>query len=106
LTGLALSSLVASASVLHGWIAPLPIWRELDEPVLGALLVVMAAVVGATIVGVYLVVSDRLFGWHRNDVFAVQSIIDYRSFLRIKIDESGTLSIFPIGLRRVPRQWR
>jgi calcineurin-like phosphoesterase family protein len=106
LTGLALSSLVASRSGLHGWIARLPIWRELDEPILSALLVVMAAVVGATIVGVYLVVSDRLFGWHRNDVFAAQSIIDYRSFLRIKIDENGTLSIFPIGLRRVPRQWR
>ena len=51
-------------------------------------------------------VSDRLFGWHRNDVFAVQSIVDYRNFLRMRIEKDGWLTIFPIGLARVPRQWR
>jgi len=61
---------------------------------------------GATLVGIYFVLSDRLLGWHANEVFAAQSIIDYRSFLRLRIDAEGTLTIFPIGLRKVPRKWR
>jgi hypothetical protein len=39
-------------------------------------------------------------------VFAVQSLIDYRNFLRIHILPDGALEIFPIALRRVPRRWR
>jgi calcineurin-like phosphoesterase family protein len=74
--------------------------------VLAALLVLLGGLAGATIVGLYLVISDLCFGWHRNEVFAAQSIIDYRNFLRMKIEEDGSLLIFPIGLRRVPRKWR
>jgi hypothetical protein len=85
----------------------LPIWLTwLPEFVLGILFVLIAAVAGATLVGVYLVLSDRLFGWHRNDVFSAQSIIDYRNFLRLHIQKDGSLVIYPIGLRTVPRQWR
>jgi hypothetical protein len=69
-------------------------------------LVLIGGLTGGTLAGLYLVVSDRLFGWHRNEVFAAQSIIDYRSFLRMKIDADGSLVLFPIGLRRVPRKWR
>jgi hypothetical protein len=65
-----------------------------------------SAVLGPTLLGLYLVLSYFLWHWHRNDVFSVQSIIDYRNFLRMKIDRNGVLSIYPIGLRRVPRQWR
>ena len=84
-----------------------PIWLAwLPGFVLGVVFVLMAAVVGATLVGLYLVLSDRLFGWHRNDVFAAQSIVDYRNFLRMHIEPDGSLVIHPIGLRRVPRKWR
>jgi hypothetical protein len=58
------------------------------------------------VVGVYLVVSDMVFGWHTNEVFAAQSIPHYRNFLRMFLDTDGTLRIFPIGLRRTPRKWR
>jgi hypothetical protein len=63
--------------------------------------------VGGTLLGVYFAVSDRLFGWHQNDVFAVQSIIDYRNFVRMHLEADGSrLTLFPVGLRRVPRKWR
>ena len=69
-------------------------------------IVVLGGLAGGTLIGTYLVISDRFFGWHGNEVFAVQSIIDYRNFVRMHILPNGSLEIFPIGLRRVPRKWR
>jgi hypothetical protein len=69
-------------------------------------LVLLGGLAGATLVGVYFVVSDLLFGWHSNEIFAAQSIVDYRSFLRMHIAQSGKLTILPIGLRKVPLKWR
>jgi hypothetical protein len=73
---------------------------------LGVSFVVLGGLAGATLVGLYLVVSDLLLGWNRDAVFSSQSIIDYRSFVRMRIQSNGALSIFPIGLRHVPRKWR
>jgi hypothetical protein len=113
IAALALVSLFAPGSALDDWLTPLLARPEWTVPawlvtfLLGVLFVLAAAMVGATIVGAYLVVSDRLLGWHRNDVFAAQSIIDYRNFLRIRIDNrTGSVEIYPIGLWRVPRKWR
>jgi Calcineurin-like phosphoesterase len=69
-------------------------------------IVVIGGLAGASLVGIYFVVSDLLFGWHTNEVFAAQSIVDYRNFLRMKIAENGDLTIYPIGLRKVPLKWR
>ena len=68
--------------------------------------VAAGGLVGATLVGVYLTLMDRLFAWHRNDVFAAQSIVDYRSFVRIHIKSDSEMVLYPIGVRRVPRKWR
>ena len=43
-------------------------------------IVFAGGLLGATLVGIYFVVSDMLFGWHTNEVFASQSIINYRNF--------------------------
>ena len=101
-----LAKFVATDSWLFTWVMAVP-WPFSAAPlVLSILLVLMAAPCGATLFGVYLVISDRLWRWHRDEVFSVQSLIDYRNFLRLNIDDTGRLSIFPIGLRRVPRRWR
>ena len=112
-TALSIAWLAAAGNVIHRWMPrlmpdwKLPVWLMwLPEFALGVLFVLIAAAAGATLVGVYLVLSDRLFGWHRNDVFSAQSIVDYRNFLRLHIRADGSLVIYPIGLRRVPRQWR
>src|SRR5262245_8444302 len=80
-----------------------PIARPYVVP---TLFTAIAGLIGGTIGGIYLAVSDRFFDLHHNDVFAVQSLIDYRNFLRMHIRPNGLLEIFPIGLRRVPRRWR
>jgi hypothetical protein len=67
---------------------------------------VVAGFAGATLFGLYLVLSDLLFGWHTNEVFAAQSIINYRNFVRMRLCQDGSLVLYPIGLREVPRRWR
>ena len=69
--------------------------------------VVIGGFAGATLVGIYFVLSDLLFGWHTNEVFAAQSIIDYRNFVRMRLRPRRQHSrVYPIGLREVPRKWR
>jgi hypothetical protein len=55
--------------------------------------------------GLYLIVSERVFGWHDNEVFSCQSIEGYANFLRLRLDEEGGLTIYPIGVTRIPRNW-
>ncbi len=62
-------------------------------------------IVGSMIFGVYLFVSLNIFGRHSNEAFSSLAIADYKNFLRMKIDKTG-LTIYPIGIRRVPRNWR
>jgi hypothetical protein len=67
---------------------------------------VIGGFVGATLVGMYFVLSDFLFGWHTNEVFVAQSIINYRNFIRMRLCGDGSIVLYPIGVRDVPRKWR
>jgi hypothetical protein len=40
-----------------------------------------------------------------NELFAGQSIVDSKSFLRLHINKNGDLTIYPIGVDRVCRKW-
>ncbi len=62
-------------------------------------------IIGSMIFGVYLFISLNIFGRHSNEAFSSLAIPDYKNFLRMKIDATG-LTIYPIGIRRVPRKWR
>ena len=56
--------------------------------------------------GAYLFVSLNVFGRHHNEAFSSLAIPDWKNFLRLHIDDSGALRIYPIGIDRVPRTWR
>lgn len=43
---------------------------------------------------------------HANDVFASQGIVDWKNFLRMHLDRSGELTVYPLGVDRVCRRWR
>ena len=74
---------------------------------LGATLVFWAGwTSGSLIVGVYLLVSFSVFGRHSEEAFASLRIQDHKNFLRIHIGQDGALTLYPIGLDRVPRRWR
>ena len=71
----------------------------------GALVALGGYVVGPFVLGIYLLVSLNLFGHHITEAFSSMAIPDWKNFLRMKIDAQG-LTIYPIGIRKVPRQWR
>ena len=63
-------------------------------------------VVGSFIQGLYLLFSLNAFGRHFNESFSTIAVEDWKSFLRLRIDRAGDLTIYPVGIRRVPRKWR
>lgn len=69
----------------------------------GLLMIVGGWIAGSSILGVYLLGSLNIFGRHSNEAFSALRIEDWKSFLRLHIAADGTLSIFPLGIRRVPR---
>jgi len=71
----------------------------------GAIIFAGGWVVGSTILGLYLLISLNLFRRHSNEAFSALCIKDWKNFLRIRIEDNGNLTIFPIGLRKVPRKW-
>ena len=103
-----------AAAFLVGWVALLLTVRGLDLYYGGVLqllasafiTVVLGAVVGSFILGVYLFVSIRILGRHSNEAFSSLRIQDFKQWLRLRIDAAGTLTIYAIGIDRVPRRWR
>ena len=61
---------------------------------------------GSIVMGLYLLISLNVFGRHSEEAFSGLRIEDYKHFLRMHIDRTGALSIWPIKIERVPRRWR
>jgi hypothetical protein len=104
-------SFVASISTPASWRVPIP-WGGgyqfgLDTRMLLAALMIFIGgyVVGSFIMGLYLLISMNVFGRHSNEAFSSLAIQDWKNFLGLHIDKSGDLTIYPIGIKRVPRRW-
>jgi hypothetical protein len=67
---------------------------------------VLGWIVGSIVMGVYLLISLNIFKRHANEAFSALACPDWKNFLRLRIDEQGKLTIFPIGIRRVARKWQ
>ncbi|PYT00914.1 MAG: hypothetical protein DMF63_04405 [Acidobacteria bacterium] len=63
-------------------------------------------IVGSFIMGVYLYISLHFFGRHSNEAFSALKIEDYKNFLRMHIDTNGILTIYPIKIETVPKDWK
>jgi hypothetical protein len=105
-------SLVGTISTPDGWRLPIP-WGggyhfDLDTRMLLATLLILIGgyVLGSFIMGLYLLVSMNVFGRHSNEAFSSLAIQDWKNSLRLHIDTNGDLTIYPIGIRRVPRRWK
>jgi hypothetical protein len=62
-------------------------------------------VVGSFIMGIYLYISLRVFGRHSNEAFSALKIEDFKNFLRLHIDKKGGLTIYPMKIETVPKNW-
>jgi hypothetical protein len=66
----------------------------------------VGGILGSLVMAVYLLLSNLIGGLHENEVFACQRIKDFKCWLRLHIDSTGELTIYPIGIDRVCRRWR
>ena len=60
---------------------------------------------GPFLMGVYLYISLRVFRRHSNEAFSSLRIPGYKNFLRLHVGRDGSLTIYPIGIERVPTSW-
>ncbi|MEJ0086224.1 MAG: hypothetical protein WDO72_11105 [Pseudomonadota bacterium] len=103
-----------AAAFLVGWCALLITVRGFDLHygsllqllLSGLVAVILGAIVGPFILGLYLFASIRIFGRHSTEAFSSLRIQDFKQWLRLRIDASGTLTIYSIAIDRVPRRWR
>ena len=56
--------------------------------------------------GAYLYVSLQVFQRHANEAFSALHVEDYKNFVRMYINKEGKLTVHPIGVKRVPKQWK
>src|SRR4029453_7274378 len=69
-------------------------------------MLVVGSLLAGFVFSVYLVICDLLFGLHTNEAFSAQGIPHFKNFLRLHIDSSGRLRVFPIGIKHVCRKWK
>ncbi|MEU6246522.1 metallophosphoesterase [Glycomyces sp. NPDC047010] len=99
-----LGGLHGLAQVALSWTGA-QIIKQFDDVSLWTYLVYLplAGLAGTWLVGLYLVVANRL-GVNANELFAGMSVIDQKCFLRIRVDAEGA-TVYPIGVDRVGRHW-
>ena len=98
-----------SVSVLHPWVGPWMMFSfKSPGQLIFSLIFILAFgwLIGSLIMGAYLFISLNFFGHHANEAFSSLSIPDWKNFLRIRITSNGDLTIYPIGIPKVPRVWR
>jgi hypothetical protein len=70
----------------------------------------VGSTVGATVFGIFLFIVHKLRGSkapeNANQVFSGQSIPDYKNLLRMRLRSDGSLTIYPLGVDRVGRDWQ
>lgn len=66
---------------------------------------VLGGILGGMLIGLYLVLMNRLFGVHTNEVFSCQHIPHYKNVLRLHVGDDGEVTIYPIGVPTVETNW-
>lgn len=81
-------------------------FRSISQLLLsGGIIFAAGYLIGPVLLGLYLLISLNGFGRHGNEAFSALRVEDWKHFLRLQIGSNGTLTIFPIGIQRVPRRW-
>ncbi|MGW8248701.1 MAG: hypothetical protein ACWGOV_11420 [Acidiferrobacterales bacterium] len=80
-----------------------PDWSSMLE--FSAVVYILGAVAGGLVFGVYLSLSNLIFGFHRTEAFSAVRNANNKSFLRMYLDQEG-LVIYPLGLKEVEYAWR
>ncbi len=78
---------------------------DVDQPLqvflFSAEMAFFGGLLGGSLMGFYLMLCDLFFGFHENEMFSSMRIPHYKNFLRMHIGDDGTLTVYPIGIRKV-----
>lgn len=74
-------------------------------PIVATLVYLAVVGLASTILFCAYLLLASMFGVNVNELFAGQSIIDSKSFLRLHIDTNGTLTVYVIAVPKVSRSW-
>jgi hypothetical protein len=82
-------------------------WPRLSFLLFALEMIVFGGLVAGALFGIYLYASSRWWNQNHNDAYSAMRLDSHRNFLRIRV-QNDTLTIYPIGLDRVPRrhEWR
>ena len=69
-------------------------------------MLIAGGLLGGMVMGLYLCLSNLGLGAHADEIFSCQRIPHYKNFLRFHLEGTGRLTIYPVGVRRVPKAWR
>ena len=82
-------------------------FQGFGQLLLGGLILFLGGwLAGTMLFGLYLAISINGFHQHWTEASSGLAIPDWKHFLRLCIAEDGSLTIHPIGFRRVPRRWK
>ena len=100
-----------TASLVLGWagvalLSPLAGTSILSQVAVGGVLVAGGWLLGPLIFALYLLLSMSVFGFHGLELYSSLRNEDWKCFLRLAVKEDGSLTIFPVGFRRVARHWK
>jgi len=65
----------------------------------------VGGLLGGTLIGLYLVLANRVLSVHTNEVFSCQHIPHYKHVVRLHVDPDGDLTIYPLGVPTVETNW-
>jgi hypothetical protein len=78
--------------------------RFVEVLVFAAKMIVVGGIAGGFILGLYLIVSDQVFGFNYMNAYSSLAIDNYKHFLRIHVHQDG-LTIYPVAVDQVNRKW-
>ncbi|MEP3050848.1 MAG: metallophosphoesterase [Erythrobacter sp.] len=64
------------------------------------IVLVAGSLLGGLVFGSFLTLTLNIFGLQYNNAFSSLRIADYKNFMRLHIDRSGTLTVYPFGIER------
>jgi hypothetical protein len=73
--------------------------------VFSAEMLVVGGLLGGVLMALYLLLFSFVGGFHLDEAYASQSLADYKNFLRLHVDATGKLTIYPVGVPTVCKSW-
>jgi hypothetical protein len=67
---------------------------------------IMGYILHALIFSCYLLIANLLLKCHDNEAFSHLAIADYKNIIKLKISDTGKITVYPIGVKRICKKWK